>query len=131
MTSTKTLKRKSIKTLKRILWERYFSPFIRQRDKGVCFTCGKKDDYRNMHAGHFIPRGSYSDTMFDEFNVNCQCPMCNVFKHGNLGEYALRLEDKYGRAKVDELRARGRIVKKWKVDELEELIRYYKGKLEI
>ena len=124
----KTKKIKSVKTLKRILWERYFSPYIRQRDKGICFTCGKKSDWKQQHAGHFIPKGSYSDTEFDEVNVHCQCPGCNTFKHGNLIEYTTKMIEKYGQEKVNELRYRGHIAKKWKSQELEDLIKQYKEK---
>ena len=123
------LKKKSVKTLKRILWERYFSPYIRQRDNGVCFTCGNTKEWKFQHAGHFIPKSKYSDTEFDETNVHCQCPKCNTFKHGNLTEYTLKMIDKYGREKVEELRKRGQIVKRWRIEELESLIEYYKIKL--
>jgi len=123
-------KQKSVKTLKRILWERYFSPYIRQRDNGKCFTCGDKKDWKKQHAGHFIPKGSYSDTEFDETNVHCQCPKCNTFKHGNLVEYTLKMIDKYGREKVNELRQRRNKVKRWKSGELEDLISYYKSKID-
>jgi len=123
------MKRRSVKTLKRILWEKYFSPYIRQRDSGVCFTCGIKKDWKKMHSGHFIPKGSYSDTEFDEINVHCQCPKCNTFKHGNLTEYTIKMIEKYGRKKVDELRQRRNKVKRWKVEELEELITHYSNEL--
>ena len=123
------MKKKTVKTLKRILWERYVSPYIRQRDNGICFTCGVRKNWKDMHAGHFIPRGSYSDTMFDEINIHCQCPKCNTFKHGNLGEYTLNMINEYGIEKVQELRKRGFQVKRWKSKELEDLIVYYKEKL--
>ena len=115
------------KTLKRILWK-LVSEYIRQKESGICFTCGKRENWKYQHCGHFIPRGSYSDTMYDEVNLHCQCPKCNTFLHGNLTEYTIRMIEKYGKEKVDELRARGRKVKKWKIDELEELINYYKEK---
>ena len=124
------MKQKSVKTLKYNLWRHYFSPYIRQRDRGVCFTCGNTKDWKEQQAGHFIPKGSYSDTEFDEINVNCQCASCNTFKHGNLTEYTLRLIDKYGREVVDDLQRRKYKTKKWKVEELEALIEIYKEKLE-
>ena len=120
------LKNPTVKQLKKMLWKNYVSPYIRMRDKGVCFTCGVKKDIREMHAGHFIPQGSYSDTMFDETNIHCQCPHCNMFKSGNLTEYTIRMIDKYGRKHVDSLRKRGKQVKKWKKEELNILIGEYK-----
>ena len=122
-------KPKTVKRLKRILWEKYFSPYIRIRDKYICFTCGKQLDKYTSHAGHFIPRGSYSDTMYDETNIHCQCPGCNTFKHGNLREYTLKMIDKYGREKVEELKKRSQTVKRCKAEELEGLIETYKSKI--
>ena len=124
------MKKKTVKTLKRILWERYVSPYIRQRDNGICFTCGVRKNWKAMHAGHFISKGSYSDTEFDEINIHCQCPSCNTFKHGNLREYTLRMIDKYGLGKVQELRKRSYGTKRWKAEELETLIEYYKKRLD-
>ncbi|HEY0087295.1 MAG TPA: recombination protein NinG [Candidatus Lokiarchaeia archaeon] len=123
------MKELSIKTLKRKLWEKYVSPYIRQRDKGVCFTCGKIDDWRNQHCGHFIPRSKYSDIEFTEENLHCQCNKCNTYLSGNMREYTLRMIDMYGRSKVDELIQRSNIVKVWKIQELLDLIEYYKNKL--
>ena len=124
------LKNPTVKQLKNILWKNYVSPYIRQRDKGKCFTCGVMKDWKEMQAGHFIPRGSYSDTMYDETNLHCQCPKCNTYLGGNLTEYAIKMIDKYGREYVDELRFRGRQTKKWTREELKDLIEIYKTKLE-
>jgi len=44
-------------------------------------------------------------------------------------EYTLRMIDMYGRSKVDELIQRSNIVKVWKIQELLDLIEYYKNKL--
>lgn len=106
-----------------------FSRFIRQRDSGVCFTCGDTRDWKLQNAGHFIPRSSHSDTMFDEVNVNCQCVRCNKWLSGNLGDYAYGLIEKHGLEKISELRKRRDIVKRWKSGELEEIIIHYTNEL--
>jgi len=123
------LKDPTVKQLKKMLW-RIVSPYIRQRDKGICFTCGAVKHWKEMQAGHFVPADSCSDTQFDETNVHCQCVRCNKFLSGNLMEYTLRMIDKYDKDCVDDLRRRGRVVKKWTKEELKELIEYYKIKLE-
>lgn len=123
------LKNPTVKQLKGILWRNYVSPYIRRRDKGKCFTCGIEKHWKEMHPGHFVPKGSFSDTEFDETNIHCQCPRCNTFLGGNLTEYTIRMIDKYGREHVDDLRKRGRFAKKWKKDELNDLIEYYKNKI--
>ena len=114
--------------IRKKLWK-LFSQYIRQRDKGVCFTCGIKKDWRLQNAGHFIPQSSHSDTMFSEVNVNCQCVRCNEWKHGNLGVYASKIIEKYGLDKLKELERHRDRVKIWKIPELEELIEFYKKKL--
>lgn len=98
--------------LKKDLWE-IFSQYIRLRDKGRCFTCGKKRDWKQMHAGHYIPRSICGEVLyFDERNVNCQCSGCNTFRHGNLVYYALQLREKYGEGILEDLQ---RIKKEGKI----------------
>lgn len=111
-------------TLKKSKAWNIFSKYIRARDKGICFTCGKRDDPQNMDAGHF--RHNRSSVFFDEWNVHAQCTKCNRFLHGNLGDYALRLEDKIGRKALDELIKKSYQIKKWKPRELKELELKYK-----
>ena len=83
---------------KRRAWAE-FSKFIRDRDKNICFTCGGTA----TQAGHFIHNVSMLALQFDERNVHAQCSYCNLYLHGNLAEYTLRIIDKYGREAVDEL----------------------------
>lgn len=86
-------------SLKKNVWK-IFSEYIRRRDHGQCFTCSIIKDFREMHAGHYIPRTICGDVLyFSELNVHCQCPHCNKWMHGNLSEYARHLVLKYG-AKV-------------------------------
>lgn len=122
------LKNPTKKQLQSKLW-RLMSEYIRKRDNFVCFTCGKRGNKYNTDAGHFIPQSRNSDTQYDETNVHTQCVRCNKWLGGNMREYTIRMIDKYGREKVDELRRRGHIIKKWKREELEDLIKYYKDKL--
>lgn len=95
--------RKNLSTLKKSTWK-VFSEYIRRRDKGICFTCGKKDDWKKTDAGHYIP-GSVCGLYlyFSEINVNCQCTACNRFRHGNLSQYALALERKHGKGILQQL----------------------------
>lgn len=89
----------ALKDLDSKLW-RIFGKYIRKRDRGICYTCGKPGN----QAGHYISQGS-SGTLakFNEKNVHCQCVSCNHFKSGNLRVYGLNLERDYGFGILQEL----------------------------
>lgn len=85
---------KKVKTnaqLKKELWV-IFSKFIRQRDGGICYICGRKCEGSGYHASHFVPKsiggiGLY----FDEDNVHGCCYNCNINLGGNYYLYSLKL----------------------------------------
>lgn len=122
---TKT-KYKPVAKLKKDLWKQ-FSMYIRQRDKGVCFTCGKRDEWKNTDAGHYIPKSvGGANLYFNEKNVHAQCTGCNRFRHGNLSQYALRLQEKYGPNILIWLEAYRKGAAKYDSRELTLLINHYK-----
>jgi len=106
--------------------DKVFSDYIRQRDKGVCFTCGVKKDWKLQQCGHFIRRSS-RNTRWDETNCHCQCVACNIFKGGNYPAYSLALINEYGAEIIEELNRRGNIIKKWSAEELKDLIKKYES----
>lgn len=90
----KKIKKPTLSQLRRKL-DKVFSEFIRQRDKGICCTCGKQDTWKYMQCGHYISRSSLA-TRYNEINCHCQCVGCNIFKKGNMPSYTLFLQKKYG-----------------------------------
>lgn len=120
------LKYKRIPQLKKLLWKE-FSIFIRRRDKGRCFTCGIVKPWKEQDAGHYIPKSvGGSNLYFNERNVHAQCTACNRFRHGNLHQYALRLQEKYGPAILQWLEAYRKKSVPYNAAELTLLIAYYK-----
>jgi hypothetical protein len=95
------MKKQGVQQLKKKA-DKWCSDYIRQRDKGVCFTCGCKKEWKYQQAGHYISR-VYGNLRYYEKNVHCQCYSCNVMKHGNMDEYAIRLQQKYGKDILEEL----------------------------
>lgn len=90
-TKLRKVSKNNISKLKKKLWT-VFSTYIRQRDKYICFTCGRKGEGSGMHAGHFISKAIGGvDLYFDEENVHAQCYNCNINLSGNQYEYSLRL----------------------------------------
>jgi len=62
-----------------------FSQYIRRKDAisdiAICVTCGKKDHWKKLQAGHFMSRRHYS-TRWDINNVGVQCYGCNITNQG-------------------------------------------------
>lgn len=123
--SSKKSKRKplTLSKWKKKVWI-VFSKFIRNRDNWTCFTCGKREESGQMHAGHFIPR-THSNTLFDEMNVHAQCSQCNMFNQGQPHIYAQKLIAKYGLDEFQKLVERGKEIKQYKIPELELLYKKY------
>ena len=120
-------KHKTQAQYKKILW-RVFSEYIRKRDKGVCITCGKRSDWRNCDAGHYIPKSVCGiELCFHPQNVHAQCRACNYYRRGNLSLYALALQNKYGKNILERLEAQRKLSRgaKWSVKDFEEKIKKY------
>ena len=116
-------KKRKNKSPKAILFDKAweaFSRYIRARDKGICFTCGKKGN----QAGHFI-HGKNKPIYFNPYNVNCQCVSCNYFTSGNRDVYLRQVQRKYGIKKGDWLLAQRFKTKEWKMAELGAIIKKY------
>lgn len=114
--------------LKKRFWI-IFSKYIRQRDGGVCISCGKQSNWKNMDAGHYIPKTTGLALYFDERNVNCQCTYCNRWMHGNLSKYAIVLRKKYGENILEELDKKRKEIRKISSIEYQKFIEEYKNKL--
>ena len=117
----------TIKKLKAKL-DTVFSVYIRRRDNGICYTCSTKKPWKEMQAGHFVSR-SANALRYDERNVHCQDAICNIFKHGNLDVYALRLVEDFGPHILQELNQQKHKVKQFSIMELQGLIHEYQTKL--
>jgi len=105
-----------------------FSQYIRRRyaknDIAECVTCGKKDHWKKMDAGHFMSRKHYS-TRWHEDNVQVQCKSCNLYNQGEQYKYSIFLGDD----KSEELYMMSKQTVKISNFELEELIELYQQKL--
>ena len=109
--------------------DRIFSEFIRRRkaknEIAECVTCGKKDHWKNLQAGHFMSRKHYS-TRWDERNVEVQCVSCNVYRYGEQFKFSKYL----GEDLSNELLALSRETVKFKDWEIQEMIKMFTEKIE-
>jgi hypothetical protein len=110
--------------------DKVFSEYIRRRyaknDIATCVTCGKKDHWKKLQAGHFMSRKHYA-TRWDEDNVEVQCSACNVFRYGEQYLFAKYL----GTEKADMLLNKSRETVKFPDWEIQEMIDLYKTKISL
>ena len=117
-----------INLLKRLA-QKVFNTYIRMRDKDLpCISCDYSGIGRQWHAGHYKPRGGNSLLAFSEKNVHRQCSICNNHLSGNLVPYRANLIIKIGLDEVGLLESQNTI-KKWSVEELQDIIKTYRQKL--
>jgi hypothetical protein len=117
------MKKPTISKLKKQL-DQIFSLYIRKRDK-KCITCGST---KNLQCGHFHSR-THLSTRWSEINCNTQCVGCNVFKSGNMAEYAHALQERYGQNILQKLYKEKEKIVKLTPDWYIEKINYYENKL--
>lgn len=99
-----------------------FNAMIRERDASdLCISCKKG---AVEQAGHLIHAGLSTrlSTRWHPQNVNGQCISCNHFKSGNLVEYTLNVDLKYGAGTAAKLRHLSRISWKPNREALEKLL---------
>ena len=106
-----------------------FSQYIRlsnadNRGMCTCVTCGKKDHWKRMDAGHFMSRKHYA-TRWDEDNVQVQCKSCNLYNQGEQYKYSIFL----GSEKAEELLRKSRETVKFSGYDLNMMIEKYQKKL--
>jgi hypothetical protein len=105
-----------------------FNKFIRLRDKDeLCISC--KQIPKKVNAGHFWNANNHWNVRFDEDNVHVQCERCNSYLSGNLIEYRQHLLTKIGAERYNQLEAKARVTRKFTKDELKEIIKTYKEKI--
>ena len=101
------------------VWRRYGESWIDINGQywARCISCGRTYPTVDIHAGHWIPKGSHVWVRWRDDNVWPQCATCNHFLHGNIYkyeqalrakkinvDYLLQLKDKPGRPSNDEMR---------------------------
>jgi len=107
-----------------------FSLYIRKRksknDIAECYTCGKKDFYKNLQCGHFVSRKHYA-TRWDETNCQVQCYSCNVARYGEQFKFGIQLNIEYGKNVAETLMAKGKQIVKFTNNDLLDKIKHYKN----
>jgi hypothetical protein len=105
--------------------DRIFSQYIRLRDKG-CVICGSR---QNLQNGHYITRSAWA-TRWDEINCNCQCEYHNNLHETSISAYKNWFILKYGQSVLQEITYKSNQIRKYTLQELEELVIKYKTLVE-
>ncbi len=126
------LKKRPVSAAKNSAWS-WFSRYIRAKaadENGVaeCVTCGNRQHWKDLHAGHFIPKKRGLAIYFMEENVHPQCPQCNTFNNGMLIEYSKYITDVYGPDMIDVLLEASRRKVRYRLADFELLEQEYKEK---
>lgn len=83
--------------------EKACNAFIRLRDAGdPCISCGTYDA-PVWHAGHCYTVAARPDIRYHEDNIHLQCPSCNTYQGGMVGEYKKRVASKITQERLDAL----------------------------
>jgi vacuolar-type H+-ATPase catalytic subunit A/Vma1 len=106
-----------------------FNKYIRERDKAQpCISCGSKLEDK-FDAGHYFSSGGHKAVTFNEDNVHGQCVACNQWKHGNLIQYQIGIEQRIGGERLMQLHEKAHKSVKYTREELRDLIKHYKEKI--
>ena len=107
--------------------QQIFNKYIRQRDIVCpCISCARFHSGQ-YHAGHYRTVGANPELRFNERNCHKQCSACNNHLSGNLVNYRVRLLDKIGLEKVEELEGH-HPPKRYTIENLKTLQRWFTRK---
>ena len=132
----KTPRAKAKAKAKEKAW-RIFSKYIRLKyaDRNgyvKCVTCGKRDHYKNLHAGHFID-GRNNSILFNERLVFPQCFHCNSklmgCLAGNKVSYTLFMLKRYSKKQIEEFESMKFQTKKMGISDFKDIEEKYLDKL--
>lgn len=104
--------------------------YIRERDKyKPCISCGCAWN-DTFEAGHFYKAFTYPSIKFHLDNIFGQCVFCNRRLDGNFDNYSLRLPDRIGTERYENIielaKKDKQFLKVWEIEELEEIIKNVK-----
>lgn len=93
-------------------------------------TCGSTKHWKELQAGHFIPKKKGNAVYFVEENIHPQCYQCNINLGGYGAMYNKYMLETYGQEKIDELLALTQTTLKLTIQDLKDIETYYKEALD-
>lgn len=118
--------KKKTGTLKKKLWKLTSELVRREHADHVgyasCVTCGTTKHYKELQAGHFIPKKKGNSIYFERSNIHPQCYQCNINLGSNGPEYFRYMQKRYGDDEIERLRELAKTQVKFTVSDYEEMI---------
>lgn len=117
---------------------RAFSDYIRLRDcllttgtkhECLCITCGRRKEYAEIDAGHFVP-GRRNSVLFSEFGVHGQCRFCNRYKDGDYPKYREVMIARHGLEEIERYEILAKVSVKLYTSDFERIYTHYKQEYE-
>jgi hypothetical protein len=109
--------------------QKVFNTYIRTRDKGKpCVSCDKFLKENDVNASHYFSVGSSPNLRFNEDNCHSSCIKCNKELHGNTIEYTLRLPNRIGIERYNQLLNDRNKPALLTIEDIKELIAIYRVK---
>ena len=128
--SSQNDRKKAIKRLDSIISQLVRIKYIDKQGLEFCYTCGKKDHWKNMDCGHYFKR-THIWTRFDPMNCRPQCKYCNQTLGGNYNVFKRKIERELSRENMEHLEKNYRRTDKMDTPFINDLIDYYSEQLEI
>lgn len=124
---------KTISKLKKDLWN-IVSKYVRlshadEYGYNTCYTCGIRKPYKEMQAGHGFS-GRANAYLYELDIIRPQCYGCNICNSGKLDVFVDKLRIEHGTRKFNNLWRLKRVNRKFTTQELKDMIRFYRDKLE-
>ena len=93
----------------------------------ACVSCGTVHHWKEMDAGHWLPRKSASALYFEKTNIHAQCRKCNRFDAdmAKIG-YTLYMIKTYGEQHCEKLQWQAKGIRRWRQFEIDDVADQYR-----
>lgn len=125
--------KRKLSTAKKTAWS-WFSQWIRlsradQNGYVQCYTCDAIEHYKDMDAGHWLPRTRGNSVFFDENNVRPQCKTCNQGRAGMTHIFTQNMIAEFGPEIVEEMEQKASQIVKYSLSDYDRIAKEYRERV--
>ena len=100
-------------------------------DNCKCVTCDTVKHWKEMQAGHFIPKAQGMGIYFELYDVHPQCYRCNINLGGNGAEYYPYMLRTYGQGMIDILKEKQHSILKLNEFDFIDIAKHYEQEFKV